>query len=455
MVELRVPHPGLADPAPRAAAFGLRVHVRTTSGGSRATPFARRSAPSRSRIHRAAVERADRADLRRLLHAEGRAGVRVDGARGTTGSATTQCRAQGPGADGAAPAGRRLLHDPDAAGRAPPPTRRVAYRSRYVHIAVGYPGLKLLPDLQRTASTTATPSKVVNAYEPHEHVYEQLAPRPGTVMIRGGGIVASRVLQRLIDDRDSYGLQTQIVHVFRTYITGAHGPEHLHAPHAAATAGPTRASTIRSPSGAASSRRRCARLEGEERAEAYKADGRHQHARSASCWQEQLGAGGREGWYRAMTGEVTELRPGRTARASSRTLQHRRTRACRRGRSIYADFVIDCTGLEADIREHRVLADLLDHGGAGRNPVGRLDVERNLRGHRRPQPAGPACTPPAPRRSAATSPASTPSSGCRSPRRRSPTTSPGSGFGQTPRSRRLDPAVVALGAPPHDLARTG
>ena len=43
-------------------------------------------------------------------------------------------------------------------------------------------------------------------------------------MIRGGGIVASRVLQRLIDDRDKYGLQTQIVHVFRTYITGSHGP---------------------------------------------------------------------------------------------------------------------------------------------------------------------------------------------------------------------------------------
>jgi len=46
--------------------------------------------------------------------------------------------------------------------------------------------------------------------------------------------------------------------------------------------------------------------------------------------------------------------------------------------------VVDCTGLEADIREHRVLADLLDHGGAGRNPLGRMDVERSfeLRGTR-------------------------------------------------------------------------
>jgi len=40
--------------------------------------------------------------------------------------------------------------------------------------------------------------------------------------------------------------------------------------------------------------------------------------------------------------------------------------------------VIDCTGLEADIAEHRLLKDLLDHGGASRNPVGRLNVDRNF-----------------------------------------------------------------------------
>ena len=43
-----------------------------------------------------------------------------------------------------------------------------------------------------------------------------------------------------------------------------------------------------------------------------------------------------------------------------------------------AEFVIDCTGLEADIAEHRLFADLLEHSGAGRNPLGRLDVERTF-----------------------------------------------------------------------------
>ena len=42
---------------------------------------------------------------------------------------------------------------------------------------------------------------------------------------------------------------------------------------------------------------------------------------------------------------------------------------------VAANYIIDSTGLEADIGEHRVLADLLEHSGAGRNPLGRLDVE--------------------------------------------------------------------------------
>ena len=90
-----------------------------------------------------------------------------------------------------------ILTPPAGASR----TVRVAFRSRFVHIAVGYPGLRLLPDLQAYREKYRDPTKVVNAYEPHEHVYRQLAVRPGKVMVRGGGVVACRVLQRLIDEQ--------------------------------------------------------------------------------------------------------------------------------------------------------------------------------------------------------------------------------------------------------------
>ena len=49
---------------------------------------------------------------------------------------------------------------------------------------------------------------VVSAYEDHEHVYEFARAKPAVVMLRGGGIVSSRILQRLMDDRENLGLST-------------------------------------------------------------------------------------------------------------------------------------------------------------------------------------------------------------------------------------------------------
>ena len=104
------------------------------------------------------------------------------------------------------------------------PTRRVAYRSRFVHLAVGYPGVRFLADLQDYRQTHQDFTRVVNSYEPHEHVYEELQRRPGVVVVRGAGIVASRILQRLIEDRDNKGAQTTIWHVVRSYVGGPEGP---------------------------------------------------------------------------------------------------------------------------------------------------------------------------------------------------------------------------------------
>ena len=78
---------------------------------------------------------------------------------------------------------------------------RLVYRTRHLHLAVGYPGVKFLPDLQSYRERTGDQTRVVNAYEPHDHVYEDLRHRPGTVLVRGSGIATSRILQRLMEDR--------------------------------------------------------------------------------------------------------------------------------------------------------------------------------------------------------------------------------------------------------------
>jgi lysine/ornithine N-monooxygenase len=90
-------------------------------------------------------------------------------------------------------------------------------------------------------------------------------------------------------------------------------------------------------------------------------------------WQQQMADGRAGGYYHDMQGVVEKVEPGQNGKVisyvKSKNGQEQR---------IEADFIIDCTGLEADISEHRVLADLLKNGGAYRNPKGRLEVERHF-----------------------------------------------------------------------------
>lgn len=261
-------------------------------------------------------------------------------------------------------------------------TKRLAYRSQYVHVAVGYPGLKFLPDLQDYRTRHNDYQHIVNAYEPHEHVYDRLVQYPSTVLIRGGGIVASRVLQRLMDDREQKGAQTQIVHLFRTFINGPNDGILSPKPHpwmrrkggdGWAYQGFNYPKSVWGGQLKAQMRK----LEGQQRADLYKRMG-GTNTPYRRNWQRQMKKGRQEGWYHLLTGTVDSMEP-----SQGRILSNVRTPQ-QQVVPVVADFVIDCTGLEADVTEHRLLKDLLEHGGAGRNPVGRMDVERTfeLRGTR-------------------------------------------------------------------------
>ena len=253
----------------------------------------------------------------------------------------------------------------------PPPgtsaSRRIAYRSQYVHLALGYPGLKFLPDLQEYRAKYNDLAHTVNAYEPHEHIYEGLMNKPGTVLVRGGGNVASRVLQRLMDDRELKGAQTTILHLFRTYNAGPHnkwGFAKRRGAHGFAFQG------FNAPKSAWGGQHieQMLKLECADRKALYDLTG-GAHTPYRKYWLDQMKRGRDQGWYQTFQGEVTDVGPAdggvvttiRQANGSIATIE--------------AQIILDCTGLEADIREHRICADLLDHSGAGRNPLGRLDVD--------------------------------------------------------------------------------
>lgn len=258
----------------------------------------------------------------------------------------------------------------------PPPgssaTRRVAYRSRFVHLAVGYSGLRFLPDLQEFRDTNQDRTTVVNAYEPHEHVYDTLRRRGGTVAVRGGGIVASRILQRLMEDRFDHGANTTIIQVFRTYVDGPHG-ESVFARRQGGNGFAYQGFNWPKGSWGGQLRDEFDRLEGKERKALYaKLGGTHTPKRK--LWQQQMQRARSEGWYSVVQGVVDQVVPA--VQSPGVVLDLSSSNGSRS--QFHADFVIDCTGLEADLDENALFRDLFEHGGAGKNPMARLDVERTF-----------------------------------------------------------------------------
>lgn len=247
--------------------------------------------------------------------------------------------------------------------------RPMALRVRDVHIAVGYPGLKFLPELQEFRERKNDFHRVVNAYQNHEHVYHTLRRRPGTVLVRGGGIVASRVLERLILDRERYGQPTRIIHLLRTYVDSAHGP-HRWARRRGGDGFAYQGFNYPKSVWGGQLKARMARLEDTDRAEVYEEIGGTTTAWRRE-WQRQLRTARAEGWYHVVCGKLSELRDEGAALTA-------RMKVAQGEFEVRPDFVIDCTGLNAEVSEHQVLNDLLVYGGARRNPLGRMEVKRSF-----------------------------------------------------------------------------
>jgi pSer/pThr/pTyr-binding forkhead associated (FHA) protein len=249
----------------------------------------------------------------------------------------------------------------------PPEQRHQLIITRYLHICVGYPGIQLLPDLQEYRERMQDFKSVVNAYEFHEHVYEHLLERGGTVMVRGRGIVASRVIQRLYEVR-KHNPNVRILHLMRSPLTEGfrHGRvqrkiennweyEPFNWPKSCwggtyllkleKADDQTRDRWINDWGGTTTAKRK--------------------------DWRNIIKTGLREGWYQQGFGNVKRLE--RTPNGQLATL----LQSAQPGQQenwLVADFVIDCTGLEHGLEHHVLLQDVVTHYRLGLNPKGRLKV---------------------------------------------------------------------------------
>lgn len=239
-------------------------------------------------------------------------------------------------------------------------------RNRYliadvVHLATGYPATRFVDDFQTFITNyPEARAQVANAYEPHDQMYLEAERRDGPVqvVVRGRGIVASRIIQRLHAAR-AKNPDLRILHSMRSPI------------------GPRDGAVFRKS-------RRLARNHvqiqpfnwpkscwgGDLRAEYEAADAETRGAMlnqlggtttaERADWIAIIERGTEEGWYRPVFGTIRDLQPLSPQPDQPAGVRVNINTVVGNSEQLNADYLIDCTGLIADIRRSPFLADLLD-----------------------------------------------------------------------------------------------
>ena len=234
-------------------------------------------------------------------------------------------------------------------------------RCDYLHVGTGHSAVSYSPELRYYRLAHNDFFSAVNAYERHEHVYQVLRRKPGVVAIRGAGITASRVLQRLLDDQADTGLDVRVCHLFRTYVDGPRGPRRFRRPGGDGWA--FQAFNFPKAAGAGQLRQPLLTMDGPGRADFITSMSGATTARRRG-WQRQLRAARAAGRYQSVNAQVTAIAKdaGRLRIGTDDAAE------------LNADFLIDCTGLRLAPEENPLLSSLLSAVGAGLNSLGGLDT---------------------------------------------------------------------------------
>ena len=241
--------------------------------------------------------------------------------------------------------------------------------AKYIHLATGYPAIRFLPDLQEYRAKTGDFKSVVNAYEEHEHVYKQLASQGGIVIVRGRGIVASRILQRLNEIRQQNN-QINIINLMQSpkpqgnkfgfaqrYVENQWEFQPYNWPKGTWGGDMRAILEAASPQG---------------RYEMLTALGGTTTA-SRQDWRSIVKTGIQAGWYTIKFGQVE-----RVERQGGKLITYIKSGNYEGIEKIKADFIIDSTGLEAKPKDNPLLDDLITHYNLLLNPFGRLHVANDF-----------------------------------------------------------------------------
>ena len=240
--------------------------------------------------------------------------------------------------------------------------------AKYIHLAVGYPGVRFLPDLQKYRQNTGDFTRVVNAYEEHEHVYKTLAERGGVVMIRGRGIVASRILQRIYETRQKTNQKIGVLHLMRS--PNGEGNSYNGTQREVKNHWEFQPFNWPKAAWGGDLRELLAEASPEESQSLYSQWGGTTTADRLD-WRDMVEEGLQAGWYEIQFGDVDWVEQDGNGRLAL-NLQGKGN--IERETTLNADYIIDATGLDSSVRSNALLADLIDTYDLPLNNQGRFEV---------------------------------------------------------------------------------
>ncbi len=245
--------------------------------------------------------------------------------------------------------------------------------ARYVQIATGYPALQFLPDLQTYRDRTQDLKTVVNAYESHEHIYQSLAEYGGTLLLRGTGTIAARILQKIYQlRRDRHLVDIRVIQLLRSpKIEGnkynfaqrkvEHNYEFQPFNWPQSTWGGQHKVTLE-------------KSTPEQRQHLF-ADWGGATTLDRSDWRKIITGGIGKGWYQIIYGEVQEVLPNADRSGTITIVRESKSKS---DIQLAADFIIDATAVDAPISASPLLQDLVDRYNLPINQFGRLTVTKDF-----------------------------------------------------------------------------
>lgn len=244
--------------------------------------------------------------------------------------------------------------------------------ARYLQLSTGYPASNFLPDLQEFKRSHPDVGAVVNAYEEHDEIYKILEQKGGTVLIRGRGIVASRVIQRLWEARQK-NKNIRMLHLNRSAVS--EGAKYDLARR------PVRADVQQQPFNwpkacwGGTLRKRLEDAPPEKRAELMKVWGGTTTA-DRDDWNVIIEDGTRDGWIKSFYGTVQSM----TYENGQVVTRLEGKEKFQESIDLTADYVVDCTGLVARLDETPLLSDLTQIYDLPRNKTSGSGPEAALAG---------------------------------------------------------------------------